>query len=331
MSDRGQNSLAVRWSKLKHAMLFRVRKLLDWRTSADAAKRNGLVLRLADRMGRGTGRLRFLDHLRPMRRNTTLTLDAYLEGDLGAIWVGHATMLLRVGGKTILTDPVFHPRVGLGYGIGTLGPRRFQAPAITIEQLPPLDLILVSHGHFDHLDRPSLRKIARRFGDVPVRSADGVGDLLDDLKFSDVREMKWGETAEVAGIRLTSLEVKHWGPRVFFDDWRSFCAFKLEAGSHRVIFGADTAETDLFQGLGPVDLMCVGIGAYDPYVAAHATPEQAWQMTRDAEARHVAAMHHSTFRLSHEPMDEPLKRLLTVAGDEASRIVIRNVGDVWTA
>ncbi|MEL7237792.1 MAG: MBL fold metallo-hydrolase, partial [Planctomycetota bacterium] len=323
MIDRSPLSFRDRLAKLRHRLLVGISRLLSWRTSADAAKRKPGVLLIADKLGREVGRARALDFVRPLRKTKSPDLSRLLASDLGCCWIGHATMLLRVGGKTILTDPVFHPRVGLGYVLGTIGPRRFQAPAMSIEQLPPLDAIVVSHAHFDHLDRPSLWKLSRTMPEVPVITSRGVRDLLDDLRFRDVREVDWHEETSIGELRLTALPVVHWGPRVFYDDWRSYSAFRLACRGQRVIFGADTAETDTFQSAGPVDLMCVGIGAYDPYVQAHATPEQAWRMTRDAGAKHVAAMHHSTFKLSHEPMDEPLRRLLAAAGEEAGRIVVR--------
>lgn len=306
-----------------------MRQWVDWRTGADAAKRRQLMLKLADRLGRETGRMRFLDYLVAVPPSRRPDLSRWHDADLAACWIGHATMLLRVGGRTILTDPVFHPRVGVGLLLATVGPLRRQQPALPIAKLPKIDLILLSHAHFDHLDRPSLHALSRRFPGTPIVCAKGTRDLVEDLAFGPVTELAWGEAATVAGVNVSAVPVQHWGPRVFYDNWRTYNAYLLEADNHRVLFGGDTADTDTFRAVAPVDLLCVGIGAYDPYIAAHATPEQAWAMAALAEARYVAAMHHSTFRLSHEPMDEPLRRLLAAAGDEASRIIIRHVGDAW--
>jgi L-ascorbate metabolism protein UlaG (beta-lactamase superfamily) len=302
----------------------------NWRNFADAAKRRQTVLRLADRLGREKGRIRFLDGLNPPppapRRPDVPRL---LSADLGAAWLGHATLLLRVGGRTILTDPVFSPRVGLGLLFGTIGPKRRQQPALSIDELPPIDLVLSSHAHFDHLDRPSLWRIARRFPNVPVIAAAGTRDLLADLGFGEVRELPWEQGAQVAGLKISAIPVKHWGPRVFYDDWRGYNAYLVESDSHRVLFGGDTAFTDAWSGVGPLDLLAIGISAYDPFVAAHATPEQAWEMAQMAAARHVLPMHHTTFKLSYEPIDEPLQRLMAAAGPDAGRIVARQVGDSW--
>lgn len=260
-------------------------------------------------------------------------MSRWYEAELAACWIGHASMLLRVGGRTILTDPVFHPRVGMGLILATLGPKRMQQPALKVEQLPPIDLIALTHAHFDHLDRPSLWQLSRRFPHVPVIMANHTTDLLDGLAFRDVHEIGWGESIQLAGVRVTGVSVKHWGPRVFFDTWRTYNAYLFEAGENRVLFGGDTAINDTFAACSPVDLICVGIGAYDPYIAAHATPEQAWAMAKLAGAHKVAPMHHSTFRLSHEPIDEPIDRLLAAAlrDGRLDDVVIRRAGDVWYA
>ena len=303
------------------------RRRPDWRDVADFAKRNPWLLRLADRLGRGTARLR-LPALTDPPPAPRPDLRRFLSADLAACWVGHATMLLRLGGRTVLTDPIFSDRAGFNVGPLALGPRRLQQPALPLSRLPPLDLILLTHAHFDHLDRPTLARLPR---DVPVVCAAGTRDLIDDLGFGDVTELAWDDATTVADLRVTAVPVQHWGPRVFFDDWRTYNAYLLESDDARVLFGGDTAMTDAWAGLGPVDLLCVGIGAYAPYVAAHATPEQAWAMAKLCGARRVASMHHTTFRLSREPTGEPLRRLLAAAGEEAGRIVIRRVGDVWAA
>src|SRR6185295_1777444 len=123
---------------------------------------------------------------------------------------------------------------------------------------------------------------------------------------------------------------KHWGARTFYDKHRGFNAYLLDAGKRRVLYGGDTAFFNGFSDIPGVDLAILGIGAYDPYVAAHATPEQAWAMADHCRADHVLPMHHSTFKLSHEPMHEPIERLLEAAGRLVDRVVIRQIGASWT-
>src|SRR5262249_19032457 len=138
----------------------------SWRQYTDWAKQKPVMLRLADALGRGRGRLRFFDDVNPPAPAPLKPdLTNWEQRDLAAAWLGHATVLLRLGGKTILTDPVFSSRVGIGTGLVTIGPRRFNRPALSIRQLPKVDLILISHAHFDHLDRPSLSRLPKN---IPV-------------------------------------------------------------------------------------------------------------------------------------------------------------------
>lgn len=286
------------------------------------------MLRLADTLGRGRGRLRLFDDIHPAARALhTPDLRNWERHDLAAAWIGHATILLRMGGLTIITDPVFCSRVGLGMGLFTCGPRRLVAPALALRKLPKLDLILISHAHFDHLDRPTLMRLPKH---VPVITAHRTHDLVRDLGYETVTELQWGESLRFKDLTVGAREVRHWGARTFFDQHRGFNAYLLESGQRRVLYGGDTAYHDHFRDIGGVDLACLGIGAYDPYIAAHATPEQAWRMADHARAAFILPMHHSTFRLSHEPTREPLERLMLAAGGSSDRIVTPQIGMTWT-
>lgn len=273
--------------------------------------------------------MRVLDRLNPpVAAPRKPDLTNWDQLDLAAAWIGHATILLRIGGMTVLTDPVFASRVGIGLGLFTGGPRRRVAPALSIRELPKIDLLLISHAHFDHLDRPTLVRLPRH---TPIVTAHHTRDLLTDLGFRTIDEMRWGESLTLGPLRLTAHEVNHWGARTFYDHHRGYNAYTLEAGRRRVLFGGDTAYHEGFREIGRVDLAILGIGAYDPYVRVHATPEQAWAMAGHVRAGHVLPMHHSTFRLSSEPLAEPMERLMTAAGRDADRIVIREVGGMWAA
>jgi L-ascorbate metabolism protein UlaG (beta-lactamase superfamily) len=287
------------------------------------------MLRLADFLGRGRGRTRWLDHLNaPPPAPRRPDLANWPDQALAAAWLGHATVLLRVGGMTILTDPVLCNRIGIGLGLITGGPRRHLAPALAIRELPPIDLMLISHAHYDHLDRPTLVKLDKN---IPVITAGGTFDLIRDLGFRTVAELRWGESTLLHGVKVTAQKVAHWGARTFFDKHRGYNAYLIEAGKHRILYGGDTAFQDYFKELGRVDLAILGIGGYDPYLASHATPEQAWEMANHLNADYLLPMHHSTFRLSHEPTNEPIERLLSVAGKETDRIAMTQVGGQWTA
>lgn len=298
-----------------------------WRVLTDRCKHSVLALRLADRLGRGRGRVRWLDRIvsppaPPLKPN----LSAWDQQELAAAWIGHATVLIRIGGKTVLTDPVLGNRVGIGLGLMTGGPARRLAPALAMDELPPIDLVLISHAHFDHLDRPTLQQLPRT---TPIVMARHTRDLVDDLGFSDVTELDPGQERRFGELLVRGAEVNHWGARTFHDVYRHACGFVLEAGGRRVLFGGDSAFGPHFRKVGHVDLAMLGIGAYNPWVLGHATPEQAWQMAEDVQADAVLPMHHSTFRLSHEPMNEPIQRLLAAAGSQRKRIVVTEVGGMW--
>lgn len=307
-----------------------------WRGVVDTAKRWPWLIRAMGPLACGRGRLRFIDRFtaRPARAPLP-DLSKWESSRLAACHIGHATMLLRLGTTTVLTDPVFAHRVGLGLGILTAGPARLVAPALSIDALPPIDVVLVSHAHFDHLCRPSLWKLSKRFPGATLVTPGRHGDLTRGLRFARVVEVATGESAEVEGIRVRALPVRHHSPRMLVDSERGCNSYSIETDDARVLFGGDTADQDFWTPLGRdggVDLACVGIGAYDPWIAGHATPEQAWRMARhDAGARRVLPMHHSVFKLSREPMDEPLRRFFDVTRDEPGRVVCPRVGDVWYA
>ncbi len=300
---------------------------MNWRPVADWAKHRPIALRVADQLGRGRGRFRWFDRINPPPQpRLKPDLGDWEQRDLSAVWLGHASVLLRIGGKTILTDPVLSHRIGLGLGLWTVGRQREVAAALKPSELPPLDLILLSHAHMDHLDRPTLVRLPKQ---TEVVTASRTADLVHDLGFRSVHELDWNESIQVEGIKLTALPVQHWGARTFHDVYRGYNAYLIEAGGHRVLFGGDSAYQENFRDIGPVDLAIIGIGAYDPYIRSHATPEQAWQMAQHANAKHMLAVHHGTFRLSYEPMDEPMKRLLAAAGADADRVVAREIGAQW--
>lgn len=301
---------------------------MTWRTFTDRLKRRPSALQLADKLGRGRGQMRWLDSVNPPPpAKFKPDLSGWEDRTLSAVWIGHATLLLRIGGMTILTDPVFGNRIGLGLWLTTLGPRRYIAPAVRIGQLPKIDLILSSHAHFDHLDRPTLAMLDKK---IPIIMAHRTRDLVWDLGFRNITELRWGETARFNGLALTAREVRHWGARTFLDQFRGYNAYLLESANHRILYGGDTAYQELFKDVGPLNLAILGIGAYDPYIRAHASPEEVWTMANHARAQYLIPMHHSTFRLSHEPMNEPIERLMEAAGADSNRVVVREVGQSWT-
>ncbi|MBC7771675.1 MAG: MBL fold metallo-hydrolase [Pyrinomonadaceae bacterium] len=257
--------------------------------------------------------------------------------DLSAIWIGHATVLLRIAGQTILTDPVFSNRIGVSLGRHTFGISRLAPPAVDPASLPPIDAVLLSHAHFDHLDKPSLLRLVNPR--TTVITAPRTKGLIPH-GFRSVVELPWEGRFRLGEIEITAMQPAHWGARTALDRRRGFNSYLLDSSGstafppHRVLFAGDTAHTDSLDaaGGGALDLAIFGIGAYDPWENAHATPEQVWSMfTRLNQhgAAHLLPMHHSTFELSDEHRDEPMKRLLDAAGNEALRVVCRQIGQFW--
>ncbi len=245
-----------------------------------------------------------------------------------AAWLGHATVLLNFLGSWILTDPALERRIGLGRGRAKLGPKRLVEPGLRPGELPPLDLVLLSHAHMDHTDLGTLRRLS---ADTPVVVQTGNRDLV--RRFRRVNELAWGEETEIHGLRIESTESRHWGARMITDTQRGYGGYLLQKQGRTVLFAGDTAYTDALTLLGQrgrIDLAILPIGAYDPWIANHASPEQAWAMFKALGAEYVLPVHHSTFRLSREPVDEPIRRFLAAAGDERWRVVASEIGATAT-
>ncbi len=247
---------------------------------------------------------------------------------LHAAWLGHTTVLLKLDGFTILTDPVFSIRIGLNLGPVTLGIKRLIDVAAPLSDLPPIDLVLLSHAHMDHFDLPSLRSLENRR--TQVITAHRTADLLRVRRYGKVHELRWGKTAQLERGAVSAFEVAHWGARMRSDVYRGYNGYLIESGHYRVVFGGDTAHTNAFKKLKtskPVNLAVMPIGAYDPWIHVHCNPEQAWSMANDAGAEYVLPVHHQTFKLGREGRYEPVERLLTAAGSTPERICLREIGE----
>jgi L-ascorbate metabolism protein UlaG (beta-lactamase superfamily) len=252
---------------------------------------------------------------------------AWPDRGLFAAWLGHTTVLLKIDGFTVLTDPVFSTRVGISLGLVTLGLKRLVAPAVPMLDLPKIDLVLLSHAHMDHFDIPSLRRLESR--ETTVITAARTADLLRVRRYRHVRELGWEESAQIGPMRVRAFQVNHWGARMRSDTYRGYNGYVLEAGRHRVLFGGDTAATTRFRRLResrPFDLAIMPVGAYNPWIHYHCTPEQAWVMAEDARSEFFLPVHHQTFALSREPYLEPLERTMIAAGNHPDRVAVQRIG-----
>jgi L-ascorbate metabolism protein UlaG (beta-lactamase superfamily) len=244
-----------------------------------------------------------------------------------AKWLGHSTVLLRIGETTILTDPVFSERIGISLGPLTIGMKRLRAPAMDLASIPQPDLILLSHAHFDHFDLPSLRALEGK--KTIVVTASKTSYLLRVNRYAAVHELGWGESRQIGAVRVGAFPVRHWGARMQTDRYRGFNGYTIEVEGYRAIFGGDTAMADTFEDLKSRkrwDLAIMPIGAYDPWIHAHCTPEQALRMGNDAGAEHILPVHHQTFALSREPLLEPISRLQTAVGNDQYRVAVTAIG-----
>jgi L-ascorbate metabolism protein UlaG (beta-lactamase superfamily) len=261
----------------------------------------------------------------------TPTPNAWPDNAITLAWLGHATVLINFYGVRILTDPALFPRIGVKTWIGSIGPLRLTASALTASELPDLDLVLVSHAHFDHLDTPSLAALPGR---PAVVMAWDTSDLLPRRRYASVRELRWSESARIdtphGDVRVRAIEVKHWGARLRSDIHRGYNGYILEREGRAVLFGGDTARTPLFASYrryGPYDAAIMPIGAYDPYIHNHCTPEQSVAMADAAGARLFVPVHHQSFQLSRESFHEPIERAQAALAAEPDRLAVREIGE----
>lgn len=236
-----------------------------------------------------------------------------------ATWLGHASFLLQLGGRNILTDPALTERAS---PLPFAGPARVQPPGIAIADLPPIDLVVISHDHYDHLDLPTLEKLRGR--DNPLLVAPlGLSPWLRTRGFENVAELDWWQHHDTGMLRIHAVPVQHFSGRGLFDrNQRLWAGYVLEADELRVFFAGDTGYSPDFADIGarfaPVDLALIPIGAYAPrdfMKPVHVTPEEAVRIHRDVGARASIGMHWGTFRLTTEPMDEPPERLRTATAE----------------
>ncbi len=240
---------------------------------------------------------------------------AFLQANRSATtltWVGHATFLIQLGGLNILTDPHLSPRAA---PLQWFGPKRVMPPGLAFEDLPPIDLVMISHDHYDHLDERTVRRLATEHQPhffVPLR----LRQWLRRRGAERITELDWWQSADHGPARLTAVPVQHFSGRGPFHNRTLWAGWMLELDGRRIFFAGDTGYSRDFADIGerfaPVDLALLPIGAYESrhfMKPVHVAPEEAVQIHEDIGARHSVAMHWGTFRLTQEPMREPVARL----------------------
>ena len=234
-----------------------------------------------------------------------------------AVWLGHSTVLIKVNGKVIITDPVL-------WNINFLLKRKTPFP-IEPEKLPQINYVLISHGHYDHLDTKSIKFLKERFNPFFI-SGPGYEDYLNSIGISKHIVLDWWENYQIEGIKITSLPVQHWSKRTpFNDDKMLWCSFLIEHGDRKYYWVGDSGYYEGYKEIGekfgPIDVLFVPVGAYEPrwfMKPYHVNPEEAVQVARDVRAKNFIPIHWGTFDLTDEPLWLPIKHLKEIYKDESN-------------
>jgi L-ascorbate metabolism protein UlaG (beta-lactamase superfamily) len=226
------------------------------------------------------------------------------EGDICITWIGHASFLIQTPEHSILIDPNWAKWLKVI--------KRIKHPGMEIHDLPAIDLVLVTHAHFDHLDRKSLRAVA---SDQAIIVPEHVGGLVHGLGFRHVQELRHWESFELGSLKVTLTPARHWGARVLHDSHRGFGGFHIEYAGRSVFHCGDSAYFEGFKEIGerlPVEIALLPIGAYEAPTKrdVHMNPEEAIEAFMNLGAKTFVPMHFGTFRLSYEPLHEPPERLI---------------------
>ena len=250
--------------------------------------------------------------------------------ELAATWLGHSTVLLEVDGRRVLVDPVWGDRVSPS---PLFGPRRLHEAPVPLAELPPVDAVVVSHDHYDHLDLATVRELLRR-QDAPFVVPLGIGQHLRGwgVPAERVVELDWEQSVRVAGLTLTCTEARHFSGRWFGRDDTLWCSWVVRGPRHRVFFGGDSGYTPAFAGigarLGPFDLTLLPIGAYDEaWQHVHMDPEEAVRAHGDLGGGVLVPVHWATFNLAFHPWAEPVRRLLAEVARTGVRVAVPRPGE----
>ena len=235
-----------------------------------------------------------------------------LKNDNYIGWIGHATFLIKLGNTTIITDPVFSKNAGPLI----FGPKRYVEPALKLNEIPEVNLFLLTHNHYDHQDMKTIRRFPYKKSKVLVPLK--LGKYFTRYRFNDVSEMDWYDEIYVNDLKITLLPAVHWSKRSLTDTNKTLWGnFLIEYKGKKIFFACDTGYGNIYKDLGekygPIDITMINIGAYDfrPMFEKsiyHTTPEEALQVAKDLKSKKVLGTHWGTFVLSLEPILEPPKR-----------------------
>jgi L-ascorbate metabolism protein UlaG (beta-lactamase superfamily) len=251
-----------------------------------------------------------------------------VDTGLRVTWLGHSTCLLELGDLRILTDPVWSDRIS---PFGPMAPRRFQPVPIRVRDLPPIDAIVVSHDHFDHLDYGTVRALAEI--DAPYVTPLGVGNYLDAWGVPPHRivELDWWEATTIRGARITATPAQHYSGRVGKRNWTLWSSMVIENDRHRVFFSGDTALTpdlaDIQARFGSFDLTMLEIGGFHTaWDHIHLGPANALVAHRMLGGGRLMPVHWGTFNLALHAWDDPAEQLLPLATSQGVELLMPRLG-----
>ena len=252
------------------------------------------------------------------------------ESGLRVTWLGHSTLLIEIDGVRLLTDPVWGRRAS---PLAFAGPRRFHPPPAPLSALPPLDAVIISHDHYDHLDRSTVRALAKT--GVPFITSLGVGAHLEKWGVPPTRitELDWWETAPLGGVTITAAPAQHFSGRTIKDrNATLWSSFHVQGPRHSFFYGADTGLTseyaDVGRRLGPFDMVAIEIGAYHPsWGDIHLGPRNALAARAMLGSGAFLPIHWSTFNLAMHPWDEPAEAVLRLAPEAGVSLVMPRLGE----
>lgn len=295
--------------RLRHMLAFLMRLPLTWMQAPNVASQ----LRLSEAEA--------IIELNKVKDKDTIT------------WLGHATFLIRIGNKTLLTDPFLTNRAGPGI----FGPSRYVPPGISIKNLPRIDMVLLSHNHYDSLDLKTISQLKKKENIhviVPLYNA----SYFEDAGYPCIYELDWFQSIQVDGLKITAIPAIHYSGRTLSDrNTRLWAGYIIQSRKHKILFMCDSAYGEMYRYIGkkygPFDAVIIDIGAYMPQEImkySHTTPEESVKIAKDLRAKTVIAMHWGTLMLSEEPPLEPPVRFRAAgkaAGYSDEKIWVMKIGE----